>query len=154
MSLWDIDARIEALIDPETGEIADYEALEALEMERDAKISNTACFIKQLRAEAEAIKTEKLELGKRQSAKENYADRLEEYLAKYLNGMKFEDSRCRISYRKSEQVEVDETKIDELPARFVKIEKKISKQAIKDALKGGQSIEGCRLVEHQNMQIK
>lgn len=154
MSLWDIDARIEALIDPETGEIADYEALEALEMERDTKISNTACFIKQLRAEAEAIKTEKLELGKRQSAKENFADRLEEYLAKYLNGMKFEDSRCRISYRKSEQVEVDETKIDELPARFVKIEKKISKQAIKDALKGGQSIEGCRLVEHQNMQIK
>lgn len=154
MSLWDIDARIEALIDPETGEIADYEALEALEMERDTKISNTACFIKQLRAEAEAIKAEKLELGKRQSAKENFADRLEEYLAKYLNGMKFEDSRCRISYRKSEQVEVDETKIDELPARFVKIEKKISKQAIKDALKGGQSIEGCRLVEHQNMQIK
>ena len=154
MSLWDIDARIEELVDYETGEIADYEALEALEMERDTKISNTACFIKQLRAEAEAIKTEKLELGKRQSAKENYADRLEEYLAKYLNGMKFEDSRCRISYRKSEQVEVDETKIDELPARFVKIEKKISKQAIKDALKGGQSIEGCRLVEHQNMQIK
>lgn len=154
MSLWDIDARIEELVDYETGEIADYEALEALEMERDTKISNTACFIKQLRAEAEAIKAEKVELGKRQSAKENYADRLEEYLAKYLNGMKFEDSRCRISYRKSEQVEVDETKIDELPARFVKIEKKISKQAIKDALKGGQIIEGCRLVEHQNMQIK
>lgn len=154
MKLYEIDERIMSLVDEETGEVADLEALEALEMERDAKISNTACFIKQLRAEAEAIKAEKLELGKRQSAKENYADRLEEYLAKYLNGMKFEDSRCRISYRKSEQVEVDETKIDELPARFVKIEKKISKQAIKDALKGGQSIEGCRLVEHQNMQIK
>ena len=154
MSLWDIDARIEELVDYETGEIADYEALEALEMERDTKISNTACFIKQLRAEAEAIKAEKLELGKRQSAKENYADRLEEYLEKYLNGMKFEDSRCRISYRKSEQVEVDETKIDELPAEFVKIEKKVSTQAIKDALKGGQIIDGCRLVEHQNMQIK
>ena len=59
MTIFDIDEAILNLVDEETGEVVDIEALEALEMERDKKVSNIACWIKQLDAEAEAIKAEK-----------------------------------------------------------------------------------------------
>ena len=131
MNLYEIEDAIMNLVDEETGEISGYETLAALEMERDTKVSNLGCYIKNLRAEAEAIKAEKMALASRQAAKENHADRLEEYLQRFLNGSKFEDGRVKISYRKSEQVEVDENVVDELPARFVKVEKKVMKHAIR-----------------------
>ena len=53
------------LVDEETGEITDldqFEALKAemdgLQMAREQKISNVACWIKNLKAEADAIKAE------------------------------------------------------------------------------------------------
>jgi hypothetical protein len=154
MNLYEIEGAIMSLVDEETGEVADYEALEALEMERDKKISNLGCFIKNLRAEAAAIKAEKMALAARQQAVDNHADRLEEYLSRYLNGTKYEDGRVKISFRKSESVEIDEGAIDELPARFIKVERSVMKTPLKDALKGGQQFEGCRLVTKQNIQIK
>lgn len=154
MNLYEIEGAIMSLVDEETGEVADYEALEALEMERDKKISNLGCFIKNLRAEAAAIKAEKMALAARQQAVENHVDRLEEYLLRYLNGTKYEDGRVKISFRKSESVEIDEGAIDELPARFIKVERSVMKTPLKDALKGGQTFDGCRLVTKQNIQIK
>ena len=154
MNLYEIEGAIMSLVDEETGEVADYEALEALEMERDKKISNLGCFIKNLRAEAAAIKAEKMALAARQQAVENHVDRLEEYLSRYLNGTKYEDGRVKISYRKSESVEIDEGAIDELPERFIKVERSVMKTPLKDALKGGQTFDGCRLVTKQNIQIK
>ena len=154
MNLYKIDEQILSLVDEETGDIVDIEALEALEMERDTKISNIGCWIKDLKAEAEAIKAEKQSLEKRQKAAENKAEQLKNYLSGYLNGAKFKDARVAISYRKSESVEVDDNAIDELPARFIKVEKSVMKQALKDAMKGGQTFEGCRLVEKQNLQIR
>ena len=35
MTLYEIDSRLEALVDPETGEIADLESFEALDMEHN-----------------------------------------------------------------------------------------------------------------------
>ena len=104
MTIYEIEAAILETVDEETGEIIDLERLEALEMERDRKISNVACWIKDLKAEAEAIKAEKQALEKRQKAAENKAERLKEWLQGILQGEKFKDSRCSISYRKSEKV--------------------------------------------------
>ena len=53
-TLYEIDESIKALIDEETGEIADFEAFEALNLERDAKLENIALYIKDLKADAEA----------------------------------------------------------------------------------------------------
>lgn len=58
MNLYEIDLAIEEAftqaVDPETGEVNDeYMAqLDALEMERDRKVENIACFIKNLKADA------------------------------------------------------------------------------------------------------
>ena len=58
-----------------------------------------------------------------------------------------------IYWRKSTVVEI-QTMTDSLPAEYVKIEKTPMKAEIKEALKCGEKIDGCFLVEKQNVQIK
>ena len=155
MTIYDIEAEIMDCIDEETGEIIDLERLEALEMERDRKISNVACWIKDLKAEAEAIKAEKQALDKRQKAAENKAESLKTWLQTVLEGEKFKDSRCSISYRKSERVVFsDNFPFSSLPAQFKKVTIEPKKTEIKDFLRTGASIDGVELVESTNIQIK
>lgn len=155
MNLYEIEDAILECVDTETGDILDIEKLEALEIERDAKISNLACWVKELRSDAAAIKAEKDNLDKRMKAKENLADRISNYLQNFLNGAKFEDSRCAISYRKSESTEIaDGLDLNTLPDECKKITVTANKTAIKEALKGGAKIDGCALVVKNNIQIK
>lgn len=155
MNLYEINAAILDCVDTETGDILDLEKLEALEIEHDAKISNLACWVKDLRSEAAAIKAEKDALEKRMKAKDNLADRISNYLENYLNGAKFEDSRCAISYRKSESTEIAEgLDLNTLPDDCKKITITANKTAIKDALKNGVMIDGCTLVTKNNIQIR
>ena len=58
----------------------------------------------------------------------------------------------KLSFRKSESVEIDD--IDALDDRFKRIKIEPDKTAIKTALKIGEKVEGARLVENQNLQIK
>lgn len=155
MNLYQIEDAILDCVDTETGDIVDIEKLEALEMERDAKISNIACWIKDLKAEAEAIKAEKQNLDKRLKADTNKAEQLKNYLDGYLNGAKFKDARCAISYRKSVSTEIaEDLDINTLPDNCKKITVEANKTAIKEALQNGEVINGCKLVEKSNIQIK
>ena len=155
MTIYEIEAEIMDCIDEETGEIIDLDRLNALEMERDRKIGNVACWIKDLKAEAEAIKAEKQALDKRQKAAENKAERLKEWLQGILQGEKFKDSRCSISYRKSERVDFsDSFNFDTLPDSMKKVTIEPRKTEIKEFLKAGGEIEGVELVESSNIQIR
>ena len=155
MTIYDIEAEIMDCIDQETGEIIDIDRLNALEMERDKKISNVACWIKDLKAEAEAIKAEKQTLDKRQKAAENKAESLKEWLQSILQGEKFKDSRCSISYRRSERVDfADNFNFDTLPDYMKKVTIEPKKTEIKEFLKGGGEIEGVRIEENTSMTIK
>ena len=155
MTIYEIEAAILDTVDQETGEIIDIDRLNALEMERDRKISNVACWIKDLKAEAEAIKAEKQALEKRQKAAENKAESLKEWLQGILQGEKFKDSRCSISYRKSERVDfADNFNFDTLPDYMKKVTIEPKKTEIKDYLKTGATIEGVELVESSNIQIR
>ena len=80
MTLYEIDQAIQGLVDPETGELMDYEAFAALQMDRDAKIENMALWYKDLMADAKAIKEEADTLNERRKALENKAERLKSYL--------------------------------------------------------------------------
>ena len=155
MTIYEIEQEIMDCIDEETGEIIDLERLEALEMERDRKISNVACWIKDLKAEAEAIKAEKQALEKRQKAAENKAESLKQWLQTVLEGEKFKDARCSISYRKTEKVVFDEGFcFSSLPTQFRRITVEPKKTEIKDYLKTGAEMEGVQLVTTNSMQIK
>ena len=57
-----------------------FDTLEAVEGEFDVKAENLACYIKQLKAEAETLKKEKLAFAKRQAQKEKQAEKLTKYL--------------------------------------------------------------------------
>lgn len=155
MTIYDIEAEIMDCIDQDTGEVIDLDRLNALEMERDKKISNVACWIKDLKAEAEAIKAEKQALDKRQKAAENKAESLKEWLSGILQGEKFKDSRCSISYRRSERVDfADNFNLDSLPDSMKKVTVEPKKTEIKEFLKAGGEIEGVELVESSNIQIR
>lgn len=155
MTIYDIEQEIMDCIDQETGEVIDIDRLNALEMEKDRKISNVACWIKDLKAEAEAIKAEKQALDKRQKAAENKAESLKGWLQSILQGEKFKDSRCAISYRRSERVDfADNFNFDTLPDSMKKVTIEPRKTEIKDYLKTGATIEGVELVESSNIQIR
>lgn len=160
MTLWEINDTIRKAIeqgfDEETGEIFDADALEALEIQRDEKIENIALFIKDLKAEAEAIKAEKMNLARRQQTAENHAESLKRYLTKCLDGEKFKTAKVAISYRKSQTIEfIDGFNVNQLPEEYQRrVEPEADKTALKDALKEGKEIYGVYLAEHNNTIIK
>lgn len=162
MKLYEIDARIEAcvklddsrVVDTETGEIIDIEALEALEMERDKKLENIGVWYKQLIMEADNLKAEKAALAEREKAKRAKADSLKGLLNRYLDGKKFETAKVVMSFRKSEAIEFT-GKISDVPTDYLKFkEPELDKTAVKKAIKAGESVPGCELVTRQNLQIK
>lgn len=152
MTLYDIDKQILACVDPETGE-ADVEKLETLLMERDAKLENIACWIKDIKAECDSIKAEEKALAERRQAKERKAESLRKYLDEALAGQKFETPRCVVSFRKSQKVEI--TDFDKIPDDYLRYKTpEPDKTAIKAAIKDGLTVEGCELVDSVSMTIK
>ena len=143
-----------ACCDMETGEVIDPERLEALQMERDTKIENVALWIKNLESDALAYKAEKDAFAAREAAARKKAEDLKKWLVMALEGQKFSTSRCAVSFRKSEIVEVEDVSL--IPAELLKVKTTVeaNKTAIKEALKNGQEISGCSLIQKLNTQIK
>lgn len=169
MTIYDIDnAILEAyeaiseVFDEETGEVTNIDCFEALcgkldelQMERERKISNIACWIKNLKAEAEAIKTEEQTLNKRRKVCENKVESLKKYLEHALHGEKFKDARVSISYRKSEGIHfADDFDGNTLPKEFLRIKAEPKLTEIKEAIKAGQEFKGISLIEKSNIQIR
>lgn len=161
MKLYDIDKALmeafEKAIDPDTGEIVDEEAYNdfcQLEMDRDQKIENVGLWIKDLKAESEAIKIEADKLLSRKKAADNEIERLKDFLSRSLNGEKFETAKLSVSYRRTESVSVC-VPVYELPPDMIRWkDPEPDKKAIKEAIKNGMQIEGCKLEEKQSIQIR
>ena len=177
-NLYDIDYQLrvleEYMVDPETGEILDEESFNAkfdeIQMALSEKIENSMCFYKNLQADIEAFKAEEKNLAQRRKVKENLAERVKNRIDNYvtmqftdeegnvdkenLNKWKFETSKVKLSYRKSDSVKVFD--INSLPKEYVKEKVELSpdKTALKKALKDGKEIEGAEIVTKLNMQVK
>lgn len=153
MNLFEIENEIMNCWDQETGEILDSDRLDQLEMERDTKIENIALYIKNLTADAEALKAEKQSFAERQKAAENKVESLKKYLATYLAGQKFSTPRVAISFRKTSSVNV--TDMTAIPKEYLKFaDPTVDKNAIKAAIKAGTSVAGAEIVEGKSMSIK
>ena len=107
-----------------------------------------------LLSDAEAIKAEKDALADREAKCRKKADDLKLWLAKALEGQKFSTARCAVSFRKSTRLEVSDP--GSIPAELMveTITTKPDASKIKALLKEGQLVDGCRLVENLNTQIK
>lgn len=166
--LYEINKSIEDLLnavtDPETGEIVDPDALDDLLMEREQKIENVALYAKDVNAEWVAITHEIMILQQRADRLKKTEDGLKAYLTNALEGQKFSTPKCMISFRKSESAEPDDefikwaSDINNCALHFLRIKETKSvtadKEAIKKYLKSGGTLEHCRIVTKNNISIK
>ena len=161
-ALYDIDAAILACVDQETGEIFDPEQLDALQMERAQKLEGVALWIKDLKAEAEAVKAEADKLNARKKAIDNKVESLKTWLLYALGGEKLKTARCNVYQTHSQKVVIDDEKamIDMLMSspfgeKFLRMkEPEIDKNALKDSLKQGYEYEFAHLEETEGLVIR
>ena len=163
MKIYEINEAIERMIaeavDPETGELnLDYEALDALTMERDAKVENLALFIKNRASDAAALDAEIKALTARMKTAKNEAQRCKDYLAYVLQGQKFETPRVAVSFRRSQKVELEPGWIEwakDNRADLLRLkEPEADKVAIGKLLKSGEEIPGATLADSVTMTVK
>ena len=161
LSLYEINEKILNFryeIDEETGEILNIDELDKLNMAFDEKIENLCLYAKSLRAEASAIKDEEKNLKERREAKERKADNIEDYISRNLQGKKFETARVKVSWRKSESVEI--LNEDAVPDSFLDIQvvrkpmKAEIKKRLKEAEAKGEEIPWAKLNVSNNMSLK
>lgn len=160
--LYEIDAAILAAVDQETGEILDVEKLDALQMEREAKLEGVALWVKDLKAEAEAVKAEADKLTVRKKALDNKIEGLKNWLLMALDGEKLKTPRCNVYQTHSQRVIVpDELELisylqkQEDPTQFLRFkDPELKKDEIKKALKDGIIIPGAALEETESVVIK
>ena len=153
MNLYEIDSAILDCVDVETGEIFDEDRFEELSLTRDAKIENICLWIKNLKAEAEALKAEKDAFAARQKAAENKMNSLKKYISNYLEGTAFESAKVKVSFRPSEALDIEEGA--DIPEEYLKFkEPDVDNVALKKAVKAGLQIAGVQIIQNQNIQIK
>lgn len=152
MKLYEIDEALQACFDKETGELVNPEGFEALTEAREDKIESLCLWVKELTAEAQALRAEKQVFEARQRAAERKAKSLKDYIAHILNGQKFKTTKCAVTFRATSSVNI--TDLLSIPAEFVEMDIKPDKMAIKKALAAGQEVRGAELVESLSCTIR
>jgi hypothetical protein len=113
--------------------------------------------VKQMESDVSIIDAEIKRLGELKKARLKTIERLETTVSNAMQLYqinKLETPTLKISFRKSESVEID----DESAISFAYLKEKITytidKTAIKEAIKKGEVVAGARLQINQNIQIK
>lgn len=169
MTLYDIDAQIAALdgaaeddmlIDAETGELISVsQALDALRMEREAKLENVACWVKNLSAEADAIREEENRLAKRRKAAETKAANLKAWLLAAMTREdgttdKLKTGRVAISVKRNPPSTVVDDALLPSTYKVAKITYQANKELIKRELLAGGDVPGAHLEYGRSVIIK
>ena len=170
MTLYDIDAQIAALdgaaeddmlIDAETGELLSVaQALDALRMEREAKLENVACWVKNLSAEADAIREEENRLVKRRKAAETKAANLKAWLLAAMTREdgttdKLKTGRVMVSVKRNPpSTAVDDEALLPWAYKTVKQIGIQDKAAIKSGILAGDEVPGAHLEYGRSVSIK
>ena len=169
MTLYDIDAQIAALdgaaeddmlIDAETGELISVsQALDALRMEREAKLENVACWVKNLSAEADAIREEENRLIKRRKAAETKAANLKSWLLAALTREdgttdKLKTGRVMVSVKRNPPSTVVNDLLLPSTYKVAKITYQPNKEMIKRELLAGGEVPGAHLEYGRSVIIK
>ena len=169
MTLYDIDAQIAALdgaaeddmlIDEETGELVSVaQALDALRMEREAKLENVACWVKNLSAEADAIREEENRLVKRRKAAETKAANLKSWLLAAMTREdgttdKLKTGRVMVSVKRNPPSTVVDDALLPSTYKVAKITYQANKELIKRELLAGGEVPGAHLEYGRSVVIK
>ena len=140
-------------VDPDT--LAD--TLEALGGEIEVKADGYAKVMKQLEADAAALKAEEKRLATRRTVCENNIKRMKEALQNAMEATgktKFKTDLFAFNIQKNPpSLVLDEGK--PVPEKYlIPQEPKVDTKAIKDALKAGELFTWCRLVQTSSLRIR
>lgn len=141
----------------EDGEITNIDVIDKTEGDFKDKAEAVACYIKSLDAEAKALKEEIENLNARMKSKQNYSEKLKDYLSFCMESTqieRIETPKVNLYFRNSSKVVVDdEAAIDE---KYIvtKTTTTISKSAIKDDIRSGMEVTGAHVETTRSLQIK
>lgn len=141
----------------EDGEITNIDVIDKAEGDFKDKAEAVACYIKSLDAEAKALKEEIENLSTRMKSKQNYSEKLKDYLSFCMESAqveRIETPKVNLYFRNSSKVVVDdEAAIDE---KYIvtKTTTSISKSAIKDDIRSGMEVTGAHVETTRSLQIK
>lgn len=144
-------------VDPENGEVSGFEAVDALDTAFEDKAEAYAVTIKNLLAEAAALKNERDNMKAREDAVKRRAEALKKHLADSMTAVgkdKIETAKAALSFRRSMQVSITNDVMVPDDLCVVKIDRKPDKTAIGKLLKSGEAVPGAELVENMNLQVK
>lgn len=155
------EAGVDEVVDTETGEVKSLSDVPTeLNMSREEKIENTVRYIKNLRADSEAVRAEAATLMERADRFDKKAEQLEAYLLSQLGDCKKLETplyTLKVRVSKSTCCPTDEEAIQRLPEGFWNIKTTVKvtpdKKAIKAALEKGEKLEGCSIVENKRLSI-
>lgn len=133
------------------------EYLDGIETQMENKVDNIVRYSKNLELTALAIATEIDRLVALKKGYEKKSEALIDYISYTMlkhNIERVDTEVCRLSFRKSSTVEIDDT--SKLPKAYVveKVSYQPDKKAIKEAIEKGVPVAGAHIEEHKNLQIK
>lgn len=146
------------LLDPEntTDDFEDVlQQIEITEKDFEEKALGYCKFIQSEKLNVESIDKEIQRLQKLKKSKESKIDFLEE---KLLNSMtifskeKIDLNLFKLSIRNSEAVEIDFCA--NIPDEYLKVKVEPDKKLIKEHLKKGEFIAGCRIIQNKSLSIR
>lgn len=132
----------------------------ALQINKDQLESKSQCYgfiVRQLEGECDMIDNEIKRLEAMKKSRGKTVDRLKESVSKAMQLYeidKIETPTIKISFRKSESIEIEEESLIDEKYMTVKTTKTPDKKAIKEAIKAGEIVLGVTLKENQNIQFK
>ncbi len=162
-------------VDDETGEVVQSEEefnklYDSIQLDINTKLDNTNCLVKVLNGEVDVIDKEIDRLTKEKQRRQRTIDFLSKRVdyfikkqfidengnldGKNLSKFKLDLPHSKISYRKSESVEIVDEKM--IPKEYYKekLEYSIDKRKIKDAIKNNINVLGCELKTNYNMKVE
>lgn len=146
-------------VDLETGEIKPevQNALALTSSNLQSKAIDYGYIIKSLGDELELYTKEIKRLNERKKQIESLQEKLEGNLTRAMQEfgiVEIKGKTIRLSFRKSESVEIVDADLIPDDFKIVKTLIEPDKKYIKQAIKDGVKVEGARIVEKQNLQIK
>ena len=131
-------------------------ALDELQGELTDKADNIVRYIRNLSAEADALKAEEAALYKKRRAVENKAERLKAYLAAQMTLCGLRELKAGLFKLRFQPTTPAISIIDEsaVPEKFHRVKVEIDKLAIRDALKNGEEVPGIELQRGEALVIR
>lgn len=169
MKLYEVNQLIEGifeqLVDPETGELVENEALlaqlDSLQMERSRILEFLAKLVLNTRSQVDALKDEEKRLRERRASLERKDARLMEILDRECAGEKTDCGVATVCYRKTTKVEVGDDQaavtwlMENGHAQCYKVPApELSKTEVKRLLSAGTEVPGVALVQDYSCSLR